>query len=276
MKMEALRCVLGADTSDEVLRQLLRSTGGDVQMALEAFFDNEGNSFVFVGAGDAAGSPDEAPPVSAPARRGARRRQQREQEEPGPRKPFEDLALMLGNGVKANILGPIMVETQGDVPRSLELYCQRTADPKFREEAAQRDPSVSAEEYYLRPEKAVPVMCNVYDLSWGAEEKDGKKKKVNSGLPGMGFGIYHSGIEVYGREVSFGFSDDGSTGVFEVPSRCAGGVMPRITFKEAHVMGEIVRSRYEVDHLLARLAEKFQGDSYDLVRRNCNHFANEL
>ena len=30
------------------------------------------------------------------------------------------------------------------------------------------------------------------------------------------------------------------------------------------------------DHLLARLAEKFPGDSYDLVRRNCNHFANEL
>ena len=52
--------------------------------------------------------------------------------------------------------------------------------------------------------------------------------------------------------------------------------MPKITFKEAHVMGEIMRSRYEVDHLLTRLAEKYPGDSYDLVRRNCNHFANEL
>jgi hypothetical protein len=40
--------------------------------------------------------------------------------------------------------------------------------------------------------------------------------QVNSGLPGMGFGIYHSGIEVYGREISFGYSDDGCTGVFEV------------------------------------------------------------
>ena len=25
----------------------------------------------------------------------------------------------------------------------------------------------------------------------------------------MGFGIYHSGIEVYGKEISFGYSDDG-------------------------------------------------------------------
>ena len=84
---------------------------------------------------------------------------------------------------------------------------------------------VTAEQYYLRPEEAVPVYCNVYDLAWGQvisslgcsclkrlqDDKDGKKKKVNSGLPGMGFGIYHSGIEVYGREISFGYSDDGCT-----------------------------------------------------------------
>jgi hypothetical protein len=81
-------------------------------------------------------------------------------------------------------------------------------------ECKDEDISPTSEHYYLRPEEGVPVVCNVYDLSWGAEEKEGgKKKKVNSGLPGMGFGIYHSGIEVYGREISFGYSDDGSTGV---------------------------------------------------------------
>eukprot|EP00802_Teleaulax_amphioxeia_P001590 Tamp_01592.p1 GENE.Tamp_01592~~Tamp_01592.p1 ORF type:complete len:515 (-),score=79.12 Tamp_01592:3623-5047(-) len=211
MKAEAMRGVLGADVSDEMLRQLLRATGGDVQLAIEAFFEHDaegGNGFVFVGAGDA--GVHERPPAPEPARRGARRRQRQQDETPGPRKPFEDLAFMLGSDVKANILGPIMVETQGDVPKALEVYVQRSADPQFREEAAQRDPnSYTAEEYYLRPEKPVTVTCNVYDLAWGAEDKEGKKKKVNSGLPGMGFGIYHSGIEVYGREISFGFSDDG-------------------------------------------------------------------
>ena len=41
--------------------------------------------------------------------------------------------------------------------------------------------------------------------------------------------------------------------------------MPRINFKEGVVMGHVHRSRYEVDHLLARLADDFPGDSYDLV-----------
>jgi hypothetical protein len=109
-----------------------------VQLALDAFFDNDhgnGNGFVFVGSSDAAGAPQELepPPPPEPARRGARRRQQRPQDDtPGPRKPFDDLALMLGTGVKASILGPIMVETQGDVPKALELYCERNADPNFR------------------------------------------------------------------------------------------------------------------------------------------------
>ena len=46
----------------------------------------------------------------------------------------------------------------------------------------------------------MPVFCNVYDLCWSSDDKDKegkeKKKKVNSGMPGLGFGIYHSGIEV--------------------------------------------------------------------------------
>ena len=48
--------------------------------------------------------------------------------------------------------------------------------------------------------------------------------------------------QVYGREISFGYSDDGSTGVFEVRSlnpqpviklliNPRGGVIPRINFR---------------------------------------------
>ena len=67
-----------ADVSDEVLRQLLRATGGDVQLAIEAFFDHdhaEGNGFIFVGeagsdhlrrGGDAGVA---VPPAPEPARR---------------------------------------------------------------------------------------------------------------------------------------------------------------------------------------------------------------
>lgn len=66
-----------------------------------------------------------------------------------------------------------------------------------------------------------------------------------AGLPGVGLGIYHSGLEMYGREVSFGYADGGLTGVFEVPAKCAGGVMPRTTFKESVLLGFMFRSPFE-------------------------------
>ena len=51
----------------------------------------------------------------------------------------------------------------------------------------------------------------------------------------------------------------------QVPGKCAAGVMPNITFKEGVVMGTLNRSRFELDHLLRRLAAKYRGDTYDLV-----------
>ena len=107
---------------------------------------------------------------------------------------------------------PLPFSRGGEPAKARRLTCAHK-----RKQVAASAPSVSAEEYYLRPDKAVTVYCNVYDLAWGGDDDAGKedkgshskKKKVNSGLPGMGFGIYHSGIEVYGREISFGYSDDG-------------------------------------------------------------------
>ena len=66
-----------------------------------------------------------------------------------------------------------------------------------------------------------------------------------AGLPGVGLGIYHSGLEMYGREVSFGYADGGLTGVFEVPCKCAAGVMPRTTLKESVLLGYMFRSPFE-------------------------------
>jgi hypothetical protein len=77
-----------------------------------------------------------------------------------------------------------------------------------------------------------------------------KKERRNSGMPRVGLGIYHSGIEVFGREISFGYADSGMTGVFEVPPRCAPGVMTRTTFKESVLLGYMFRSAFEVDHIL--------------------------
>ena len=143
VKAEAMRSVLGADVGDETLHQLLRATGGDVQLALDAFFDNDGG-FVFVGSGLPETPNGIEPPMPVAEARGRRRRQQQQRggggmgsdEAPGPRKPFEDLALMLGSGVKAHALGPIMVEAEGDVHKAWEIYCQRASEPAWREQVS--------------------------------------------------------------------------------------------------------------------------------------------
>ncbi|EKX42405.1 hypothetical protein GUITHDRAFT_141342 [Guillardia theta CCMP2712] len=100
-------------------------------------------------------------------------------------------------------------------------------------------------------------MCNVYDLRFQREEGEGGVKGGNAGLSRLGLGLYHSGVEIYGREFSFGYSEGGRTGVFEIPCKCASAVMSQVTFKESVLLGYCQRSRFE-------------------VRRNCNHFSNEL
>lgn len=56
------------------------------------------------------------------------------------------------------------------------------------------------------------VILNVYDLT-----------PLNNYMGWFGFGIFHSGIEVYGMEYGFGAHDFSISGVFEVePKSCPG------------------------------------------------------
>jgi hypothetical protein len=109
-----------------------------------------------------------------------------------------------------------------------------------------------------------------------ADQSPSAKPVLNSGLPSIGLGVYHSGIEVYGREISFGWSDMGRTGVFEIQPRCAASVMPKVTYKKTVVVGTAFVSRADVDLLLSKLVMEYPGSCYDVMDRNCNHFSNDL
>ncbi len=56
-----------------------------------------------------------------------------------------------------------------------------------------------------------PVLLNVYDLFW-----------TNHVSSRLGMGVYHSGVQVYGREWSFGFHDLEVTGIYHHSPRDAG------------------------------------------------------
>eukprot|EP00741_Cyanophora_paradoxa_P020814 tig00021312_g20093.t1 len=109
--------------------------------------------------------------------------------------------------------------------------------------------------------RKIPVYLNVYDLA-----------KINEYTSTIGLGIFHSGVEVLGKEYSFGGHEYSFTGVFDVPPRHA----PQAIFRESVLMGECDKSPMEVKQIIERLAQEYPGNTYSLVARNCNHFANDL
>lgn len=106
-----------------------------------------------------------------------------------------------------------------------------------------------------------PVYINVYDLT-----------EYNNYLYWLGLGIYHSGLEVHGTEYAFGAHDHPSSGVFQVEPRNTPGFQYRTTI----LMGTTSLNVREVKSFIENASKEYNGDSYHLIVKNCNHFANDM
>nr|XP_043628462.1 deSI-like protein At4g17486 isoform X1 [Erigeron canadensis] len=105
------------------------------------------------------------------------------------------------------------------------------------------------------------VMLNVYDLT-----------PVNSYSIWLGFGIFHSGIQVYGMEYGFGAHDFPISGVFEVePKSCPGFV-----YRCSIPLGHVSQSPTEFREFIETVASEYHGDTYHLISKNCNHFTDDI
>ena len=91
---------------------------------------------------------------------------------------------------------------------------------------------------------------------------------ANEFLYPIGFGLHHSGVEILGSEYSFA----GGGGIFESSPKEAAGAK----FRESIEVGTFDGGSVELRKVISDLRTDFGPDSYNLIRKNCNHFANAL
>ncbi|OIW19741.1 hypothetical protein TanjilG_18551 [Lupinus angustifolius] len=105
------------------------------------------------------------------------------------------------------------------------------------------------------------VVLNVYDLT-----------PINNYMYWFGVGIYHSGIQVHGKEYGFGAHDFPASGVFEVEPRTC----PGFIYRTSITLGQTNMSASEFRTFIEIMSCKYHGDTYHLISKNCNHFTDDV
>ncbi len=102
---------------------------------------------------------------------------------------------------------------------------------------------------------------NVYDLN----------PNFNNSCYKIGLGFFHTGIQIGLREYTFGSHEGSHTGVMEVTPK-----VNHPNFRETIVLGKTKFTYREINTVLDDLKVKFAGNSYHVIRKNCNTFTNCL
>jgi len=123
------------------------------------------------------------------------------------------------------------------------------------------------------PSGEIPVFLHIYDVS----QEDGVHK-LNGWLaakhsPIKFGGVFHAGVEVNGLEWSYGMSlCESMPGISCVEPR----THPAHRYRQTVQLRNTKCSAEEIAELLSQVIEDYPGDDYDLLRRNCCHFADDF
>jgi len=121
--------------------------------------------------------------------------------------------------------------------------------------------------------EGLPVFVNIYDVSQEESVHKLNKWLANRRSPLKFGGVFHAGIEVNGLEWSFGLSL-----VETLPgiSCCKPRVHPAHRFRQTHRLKNTTLSAEDIGDMISKLLEEYPGSDYDLLRRNCCHFADDF
>lgn len=103
------------------------------------------------------------------------------------------------------------------------------------------------------------LFLNVYDLN----------PQMNNACFNIGLGFYHSGIEIGSTEYTFAGHEGSHTGVMEVSPK-----VNHPNFRESISLGKTSLAPHEIHKIIDSLRDRFPGNSYDVIRKNCNTFTN--
>ncbi|KAB5530549.1 PPPDE putative peptidase domain-containing protein [Coniochaeta sp. 2T2.1] len=106
------------------------------------------------------------------------------------------------------------------------------------------------------------ILINVYDLL--------PPGRLSSALWFCGTSLLHSGVVINDKEYAYGGHDRaGVTGVYWTKPKTQ---PPGGTFKCEILHGFTLASPAEIDTIFKQVSEEFQGTTYNLLTKNCNHF----
>lgn len=145
-----------------------------------------------------------------------------------------------------------------------------TADDFARTAMRTVSPLPSLEQ--LAPRR-MPVLLHIYDVTQEPAIQRLNKVLAHKRMPLKFGGIFHAGVEVSGTEWSYGCTE----------SEDEPGVLPNLPkmhpdhhYRQTVEMRRTNFSASEVGDLLEELSIQYTGPTYDLLRKNCCHFADDF
>lgn len=114
-----------------------------------------------------------------------------------------------------------------------------------------------------------PVFLHIYDVP-----TDNTGQQLNGLFRAFGTGAFHAGVEVFGKEWSFGHTErqTNGTGVYWCsPKGCEAH-----RYREEVLLGYTALTADQVFKVVEKLQKLWAAKDYDMLRHNCCHFSDAL